>query len=75
MSAITETEPGGEMVCILEFSARPRSRKNKATPGVRRSFHVGERVGYITFLYKDTPADNPTGYMAVFQPLGSKDKD
>ena len=27
MSAITETESGGEMVCILGFSARPRGAR------------------------------------------------
>jgi hypothetical protein len=74
MSAITETQPGGEMVCILEFSARARDRDNQPIPGARRSFHVGERVRYVTFYYKDMPPDNPTGYMAVFEPLRSKDK-
>ena len=74
MSAITETEPGGEMVCILGFSARPRGLDNQPIPSARRSFQVGERVRYVIFLYKDTPADNPTGYMAVFEPLHSEDK-
>ena len=74
MSAITETEPGGEMVCILGFSARPRGLDNQPIPSARRSFHVGERVRYVTFFYKGTPEDNPTGYMAVFEPLHSEDK-
>jgi hypothetical protein len=74
MSAITETQPGGEMVCILGFSARAQGRDKQPLPAVRRSFQVGERVRYITFFYKHTPTDNPTGCMAVFEPLGSKDK-
>jgi len=74
MSAIMETEPDGEMVCILGFSARPRGLDDQPIPGARRSFHVGERVRYVTFFYKQTPEDNPTGYMAVFEPLDPEDK-
>ena len=73
MSAITETQPGGEMVCILEFSARPRDTENQPIPGPRRDFHVGERVRYIASFFKNTPEDNPTGYMAIFEPLDPKD--
>ena len=78
MSAITETQPGdeSERVCILEFSAGHRSRDPEtiSRSSSWRSFHVGERVRYVTFYYKDTPPDNPTGYMAVFEPLRSKHK-
>ena len=74
MGAISETKPGGEMVCILGFSARARGLDNQPIPGGRRSFQVGERVRYVAFFYKDTPPDNPTGYMAVFEPLHSEDK-
>jgi hypothetical protein len=74
MSAITETEPGEEMVCVLGFSARPRGPDNEPIPGQRRTFRVGERVRYVTCFYKGTPEDNPTGYMAVFEPLESEDK-
>jgi hypothetical protein len=74
MSAIMETEPGGEMVCILRFSARPRGLDDQPIPGERRSFQVGERVRYVNFFYKKTPEDNPTGYMAVFEPLDPEDK-
>ncbi len=74
MSAITETQPGGEMVCILEFSARPRGADNQPIPGPRRDFHIGERVRYIASFFKDTPEDNPTGYMAVFEPLNQEDQ-
>jgi hypothetical protein len=73
MSAITETEPGGEMVCILAFSARPRSVEGEPIPGDRRRFQIGERVRYLTSFYKNTPGDNPTGYMAVFEPTDGKD--
>jgi hypothetical protein len=69
MSAITETQPGGEMVCIVEFSARPRGPENQPVPGPRRDFHIGERVRYIASFFKATPEDNPTGYMAIFEPL------
>jgi len=69
-----ETEPGGEMICILGFSARPRGLDDQPIPGERRSFYVGERVRYVTFFYKKTPEDNPTGYMAVFEPLDPDDK-
>jgi hypothetical protein len=69
-----ETEPGGEMICILRFSARPRGLDDQPIPGERRNFHVGERVRYVTFFYKKTPDDNPTGYMAVFEPLDPEDK-
>jgi hypothetical protein len=74
MSAITETEPGGEMVCILEFSARPRGAENQPIPGPRRDFHIGERVRYVASFFKNTPADNPTGHMAVFEPLDLEDE-
>jgi hypothetical protein len=68
MSAIAETEPGGEMVCILGFSARPRGPDGQRIPGAQRRFHVGERVRFIAFFYDATPEDNPVGYMAIFQP-------
>jgi len=74
MSAITETEPGGEMVCILGFSARPRGLDDQPISGARRRFHVGERVRYVTFFYSHTPEDNPIGYMAVFEPIDKADK-
>ena len=74
MSAITETEPGGEMVCILEFSAQPRDGQARPIPGERRMFRIGERVRYLTHFFKNTPEDNPIGYMAVFEPLDPKDK-
>jgi hypothetical protein len=74
MSAINETEPGGEMICILGFSARPRGVDNSPMSGERRTFHVGERVRYVTSFFKATPEDNPTGPMAVFEPLEPDDK-
>jgi hypothetical protein len=74
MSAITETEPGSEMVCILGFSARPRGLDDQPISGARRRFHVGERVRYVTFFYSHTPEDNPIGYMAVFEPIDKADK-
>jgi hypothetical protein len=73
MSAITETEPGGEMVCIQLFSARPRDAAAAPIPGPRREFRVGERVRFLASYYKNTPRDNPTGYMAVFEPLDQRD--
>jgi hypothetical protein len=69
MSAITETELGGEMVCIVEFSARPRDSENRPLTGPRREFRVGEHVRFVGSFFKDSPADNPTGHMAVFEPL------
>jgi hypothetical protein len=74
MSAIMETEPRGEMVCILGFSARPRGLDDQPIHGERRNFHVGERVRLLTFFYKNTPGDNPTGYIAVFEPLDPEDE-
>jgi hypothetical protein len=74
MSAITETEPGGEMVCIVSFSARPRDSENKPLSCPRRDFRVGEHVRFVASFFKDSPADNPTGYVAVFQPLSEEDK-
>jgi hypothetical protein len=68
MSAITETEPGGEMVCIIAFSARPRDSDNRPLAGPRKEFRVGERVRFLGSFFKDSPADNPTGYMAIFEP-------
>jgi hypothetical protein len=70
MSAITETESGDEMVCIVAFSARPRDSRNQTLPGPRREFQVGEHVRFVASLFKDSPSDNPTGYMAVFEALG-----
>jgi hypothetical protein len=72
MSAITETEPGGEMVCIVSFSARPLDASPEESRG-RRTFHVGERVRYLTHFFRDTPHDNPVGYMAVFVPIDPGD--
>ena len=71
MSAITETEPGGEMVCIVAFSARPRDSDRQPVPGSRREFRVGEHVRLVSSFFKGLPADNPTGYMAIFEPLGN----
>ncbi len=69
MSAMTETTPGGTMVCIREFSARPRDEANVPTSGDRKTFRVGEAVRFLGSLRKETPADNPTGPMAIFEPL------
>src|SRR5262245_34571481 len=69
MSAISETEPGGEMVCIVAFSPRPRDSNNQPLAGPRREFRVGERVRFVGSFFKDLPADNPTGYMAVLESL------
>lgn len=73
MSVRNETEPGGEIVCIQEFSARPRGQDRESTKAMRRTFRVGERVRYVESYFKETPEDNPTGYMIVFEPLRSKD--
>jgi hypothetical protein len=61
------------MVCILAFSARPRGPDHQALSGPRREFHVGERVRYLASFFKNTPEDNPTGYMADFEPLDRGD--
>jgi hypothetical protein len=73
MSAITETKPGGEMVCLLEFSAQPRDLDNNPVAGERRQFRIGEHVRFRGFYFKATPEDNPTGYMAVFEPMERHD--
>jgi hypothetical protein len=73
MSAITEAAPGGELVCILGFSARPRNQGSMPIPKERRTFRVGERVRYVSSFFKGTPEDNPTGHMAVFEPLDQDD--
>jgi hypothetical protein len=73
MSAITETVPGAEMVCILEFSAQPRDLANQPIAGGRRHFRIGEHVRYRSFFFKSTPEDNPTGYMAVFESIDRGD--
>ena len=74
MSAISETEPGGEMVCIVEFEARPRDEENRPIPGARRRFCTGEHVRYVRQFFVSTPEDNPIGHMAIFEPLDPKDK-
>ena len=48
--------------------------ENQPIPSNGRKFQIGERVRYITYSYKDTPTDNPTGYMAVFEPIDRKDQ-
>jgi hypothetical protein len=73
MCVTNEPEPGGQMVCILGFSARPRGADNQPVLGDRRSFCIGERVRFVSSYYKSTPEDNPTGMMAVFEPLGPND--
>ena len=74
MRAITETEPGGEMVCILDFSARPYELSTQDKQRTRRAFRVGERVRYVSHFVKASPEDNPVGAMAVFKPLGPGDE-
>jgi hypothetical protein len=74
VSAITETEPGGEMVCIVAFSARPRDPDRPSPLGARREFQVGEHVRFVASFYKNSPEDNPTGSMAIFEPLDSEDQ-
>jgi hypothetical protein len=74
MSAITETEPGGDMVCIVEFEARPRNATNEPVAGKRRRFSTGEHVRYIRQFFVNTPEDNPIGYMAIFEPLDPNDR-
>lgn len=74
MSAITETEPGGEMVCILGFEARPRDSEGQPGTGQRRAFSIGEHVRYISHYFVNKPEDNPIGYMALFEPIDAKDK-
>jgi hypothetical protein len=41
---------------------------------LRIKFQIGEQVRYITYSYKDTPTDRPTGYMAVFEPIDRQDQ-
>jgi hypothetical protein len=74
MSAITETEPGGEMVCIVDFEARPRDDDNQPVAGKRRRFTTGEHVRYLRQFFVSKPEDNPIGYMAIFEPLDPNDK-
>jgi hypothetical protein len=72
MSAILETQPGGELVCIMPFSVIP----NDARPGTnRRSFRIGERVRYVGYYQDKNLADNPAGWMVLFEldePKGSR---
>jgi hypothetical protein len=75
MSAITETAPGGEMVCILGFEARPRDLDGRPIAGKRRPFSIGEHVRYVKSIYVDKPEDNPLGYMAIFEPLDAEGDD
>ncbi len=44
MSATTETEPGGEMVCIVAFYARPRDPDGRSVPGPDRYSFRPRRV-------------------------------
>ena len=74
MGAISETEPGGEMVCIVGFEARPRDDDNRPVAGKRRSFSTGEHVRYLRQFFVKSPEDNPTGTMAIFEPLDPVDK-
>jgi hypothetical protein len=73
MSAIAETEPGGEMVCILDFEARPRDINDQPIAGKRRAFTTGEHVRYIRHFFVAKPEDNPIGYMAIFRSMDAKD--
>ncbi len=73
MSAITETQPGGEMVCIIGFEARPRDGEGRPVAGKRRAFSIGEHVRYLKHEFVPKPEDHPLGYMAIFEPLDPKD--
>jgi hypothetical protein len=73
MSAITETEPGGEMVCIAAFSARPRGSDKRPLSGPGREFRVGERVRFLASFFRGSLPDNPVGPTAVFRPLDGDD--
>src|SRR5882762_1784345 len=44
MSAILETEPGDEFVCIEAFSVLPKDVADRTK--ARRNFRIGERVRY-----------------------------
>ncbi len=70
MSAILETEPGEELVCIEPFSALP----DGTLPGTkaRRSFRIGERVRYVGYYQDNRLKDNPAGWMVRFEPTGSR---
>jgi hypothetical protein len=73
MSAILETEPGGELVCIEPFSAPPEEAPPGAKP--RRTFRIGERVRYVGYYQDDRLKDNPAGWMVLFESTGSRGRD
>ena len=65
MSAILETEPGGELVCIGRFSAAPKDAPDGSK--ARRIFRIGERVRYAGYYLDERLRDNPAGWMVVFE--------
>lgn len=71
MSAILETQPGEELVCIEPFSAMPKD--SAPDRKARRNFRVGERVRYLGYFKDRNLKDNPAGWMVEFQTDGPKD--
>jgi hypothetical protein len=70
MSAISETEVGGEIVCIGSFSGCPHGE----TPSweTRRRFRVGERVRYAGYYQDENLKDNSAGWMVLFDAADGK---
>jgi hypothetical protein len=65
MSAILETEPGNELVCIEAFSVLPKDVADRTKS--RRNFRIGERVRYVGYYQDANLKDNPAGWMIVFK--------
>jgi len=65
MSAILETQPGEELVCIEQFSVLPRGSARQVR--ARRNFRIGERVRYLGYYHDENLKDNPAGWMVIFE--------
>src|SRR4051812_35863805 len=71
MSAILETQPGDELVCIEQFSVAPMGTASQIK--TRTNFRIAERVRYVSYYQDERLKDNPAGWMVVFESLNAKD--
>ncbi len=65
MSVINESQKGDELICLEEFEGPPQGER--PSPETNHTFRIGERVRYLGFYRHETFADNPVGWMVVFE--------
>ncbi len=70
MSVIIESQAGDELLCIEEFSASPQGEPFSWETS--HTFHVGERILYVSSYRDEHFKDHPVGWMVVFDAADGK---